>query len=319
MKRRMISLFAALVGLLNLPDFVPASAITADQKNIVDWADYYYNTLWTCHADIAGWRGRYTFYEGQSYHLPYGQPVVSGAYIGYGIDLNEFLEATENSESEFYYLRSEYHDRYSTYYATDCSAFVSSCWGISRNTTYSIPDCASYLGMATYENLLKLLEPGDALNSATLRHVVLVTDLIYDEPGNLYCIEITEQTPPQLSRSYYTPEELAQKYGRDYGIYRYENSVPPAPQTDYLARCEYQPADGQVCLKVNTGIMSLPWGSQGEEGTLLLAIGMPQEFYAVTGIFVNTQNEKWYRVRTETGDVGYLKANAVGYFTAVTI
>jgi hypothetical protein len=82
--------------------------------------------------------------------------------------------------------------------------------------------------MATQANT-SLLQVGDALNSNDVGHVVLVTDLVYNSSGALTSIEITEQTPPQLKRSYYTPYELGSKYGSYYGIYRYYGTVPAAP------------------------------------------------------------------------------------------
>ena len=113
--------------------------------------------------------------------------------------------------------------------------------GIDRKTTYSIPltSGVTYIGMATAANTAQL-QLGDCLNSNDVGHVVLVTDLAYNSSGNLTQIEITEQTPPQLKRSYYTPSELGSKYGGYYGIYRYSGTVPAAPNaftTKYYPAC----------------------------------------------------------------------------------
>ncbi len=207
---------------------VSASAATTNQQNIVDRANYLYNTTWVCQKTISGWRGNYYFYQGSTYRLPYGQPIYSGYYIGYGVSVDDFVASTKNASSVFYTSQSNYDGMYSTYYATDCSAYVSWCWGTSRYTTYSIPQVSTNLGYATTSNNYNL-QLGDALNSNDVGHVVLVTGLTYDSSGTITQIEITEQTPPQLKRSYYTPSTLASKYGAYYTIQRYYGTVPASP------------------------------------------------------------------------------------------
>ena len=55
--------------------------------------------------------------------------------------VDDFVAAAKTAGSVFYTSRSTYYDggSSSVYFATDCSAFVSWCWGVSRKTTYSIP------------------------------------------------------------------------------------------------------------------------------------------------------------------------------------
>ena len=244
MKRRLISFLLCLSLLLTLVPVITSKvqAATADQNNIVARADYLYNITWLCQKTVSGWCGNYTFYSGTAYRLPYGQPIYSGAYIGYGVSVDSFISATKSASSAFYTSRSTYGSTNSVYYATDCSAFVSWCWGIDRKTTYSIPltSGVTYIGMATTANTSKL-QLGDCLNSNDVGHVVLVTDLVYNTSGTLTKIEITEQTPPQLKRSYYTPSELGSYYGGYYGIYRYTGTVPAAPVTvteKYYSSCD---------------------------------------------------------------------------------
>lgn len=206
------------------------NAATTNQLNIVARADYMYNTTWTCKKTISGWNYRYTFYAGNTYHLPYAWPVHAGAYIGYGVSVDNFVKAAANANSSFYKYRSYVSGvgySYSTYYGSDCSSFVSWCWGIKRNTTYTIPNYSRYIGGVSTNNARYALQLGDALNSRD--HVVLVTDLVYNSRGAITMIEITEQTPPQMKRSYYTPEALSAKYGGSYSIYRYYGNVPAAP------------------------------------------------------------------------------------------
>ena len=128
MKRRIISALLCLCMILGLLAWIPptqAQAATASQQHIVDRANYMYNNLWTCQRTVRGWRNNYTFYQGNRYHVPYGQPVSAGAYVGFGISFENFLKATQDPNNVFYTARSNYAGNTSTYYANDCSAFVS--------------------------------------------------------------------------------------------------------------------------------------------------------------------------------------------------
>ena len=229
MTKRLLSLLLCVVLLVSVLPMLntPVHAATTSQNNIVARADYLYGITWKCQKTVYGWRKNYVFNAGSTYRIPYGQPVSSGYYIGFGVSVDTFVSATKNESSVFYTSRSSYGSTNSVYYAMDCSAFVSWCWGISRKTTASIPQVSSNLGKATSSNISKL-QLGDALNSSSVGHVVLVTGLTYSG-SSITQIEITEQTPPQLKRSYYTPSSLASKYGSSYTIQRYSGSVPAAP------------------------------------------------------------------------------------------
>ena len=234
MKKRILSFILCLVliaGIFPFSVFNLAHAATTSQNNIVARANYLYSQTWTCQETVSGWRGNYTFTKGNTYRLPYGQPINSGKYIGYGVTMEEFLTAANTKGSVFYTSRSTYtsNGSSSVFYAIDCSAFVSWCWGIDRYTTYSLPQVASNLGSPT-SSTVSNLQLGDALNSVAAGHVVLVTGLTYSG-STLTKIEITEQTPPQLKRSTYTPDQIITKYGSAYTILRYNGSVPAAPSS----------------------------------------------------------------------------------------
>lgn len=187
-------------------------------------ADWCYNITWVAQETVEGWGS--TFNKGSTYHIPYGQPIMSGKYIGYAATYEEFLEAAATAGSIFYTGRSWCDGPTAPYYATDCSSFVSWVWGIDRTTTYYIPDVTSNLGSVTTDRATYTLQLGDTLNSAS--HVVMVTGLEYDSAGAITRIEITEQTPPQMKRSYYSPSQLYNKYSR-YTIQRYYGDVPTCP------------------------------------------------------------------------------------------
>ena len=230
MNKRVLCLALALVLLLGLLPALgsPVQAATESQNNIVARADYFYGITWVAKSTVYGWNYNYTFSAGSTYRIPYGQPINSGYYIGYGVTIDNFLSSARTAGSVFYTSRSTYSSTSSVYYATDCSAFVSWCWGIDRKTTYSIPQVSTNLGYCTTSNSYNL-QFGDALNSNDVGHVVLVTGLTYNSSGTLTQIEITEQTPPQMKRSYYSPSELGSKYGSYYTIQRYYGSVPASP------------------------------------------------------------------------------------------
>lgn len=212
---------------------VTASALTTGQENIVARADYYYNTKWTAEKNVRGWRNENVFYAGESHHIPYGQPISAGRYIGWGVTVDKFLESTRDPDSVFYQSRSVNNydtGSYSTFYATDCSAFASYCWNLpQRTTTGTFPslNVKSY-GKCTAENIPKI-QVGDVLNKA-YSHVVVVTDISYYEDGSVAGVEITEQTVPEMKRSCYSVTQLEAHFG-SYTIYRYvkRESVTPPP------------------------------------------------------------------------------------------
>ena len=65
-------------------------------------------------------------------------------------------------------------------------------------------------GKCTSANVNEI-QKGDALNyyggSNANNHVVIVSDVTYDSSGNITQVEITEQTPPETKRSYYTASQ----------------------------------------------------------------------------------------------------------------
>lgn len=201
-----------------------AATVTQNQKNMVARADWYYDITWVAQETVDGWSG--TFYKGNTYHIPYGQPIMSGKYVGYAATFDEFLDAAGTAGSIFYTGRSWYEGTTAPYYVSDCSAFVSWVWGINRTTTYYIPGVTESLGYVTTNRATYTLQLGDALNCSA--HVVMVTGLEYDASGAITVIEITEQTPPQMKRSHYTPYQLYTKY-KNYTIQRYHGDVPAAP------------------------------------------------------------------------------------------
>ncbi len=233
--KRVVSIVLALSMCLSFALFgeggtVKTHAATQSQQNIVNRADYLYSLTWVAQQTVTAhaYNYYYTFYKGNTYHLPYGQGATS-YYIGYGVSPQNFVKAANTPGSVFYQNKSYTGSWYSTYYITDCSGFVSWCWGLTaKQSTRSLASYSSYVGAVTVNNIRNYLQLGDALNRYDY-HVVLVTDLIYDASGNLTGIEITEQTVPETKRTIYTPAGLASAYASYDGIYRCKSSVPASP------------------------------------------------------------------------------------------
>ncbi len=244
-----------LVAVMLLPVFangdftVKVHAATQNQLNMVARADYLYNITWVCKKTVSGWKSKYTFYEGSTYRIPYAWAVTAGKWVPYGVSVDDFLAATADPNSEFYTKQSYYSGNsgsYSTYYGNDCSTFVSWCWNISRHTTATIPNVSTLIGNVTTANVNSYLQLGDALNSTSAGHVVLVTDIVRNSAGAITSIEITEQTPPQLKRTTYSVSSLVSKYGASYSIYRYSGTVAAAPAAPATPSISINPNDYTV-------------------------------------------------------------------------
>ena len=318
MKKMIVRGISILLAFAMILSFVPmlhteAKAVTVNQQNIADRADFFFNTTWVCQKNVNAWRDEFVFQKGETYHLPYGQPVNSGKFIGYGVELEDFLMAAADGDSVFYSRQSEFNGWTSVYYATDCAAFVAMCWGTVRQDCSTLPYYSTYKGRPTEANIHSILQLGDALDSTSVGHVVLVSDLIYDDNGDLVQIEITEQTPPQLKRTYFTPSELAAKYGEEFGIYRYEGSVPAVPEWGYTTECTNYAAHCILDVTADTPIMSLPCTSAEDAESVGMGTALKGQSYTATRLYDNTADELWYRIKLEGDKVGYIAADNTIY------
>lgn len=169
--------------------FIPE--VSEGQKNIVKRARQLHEIEWTPLEDRYQWDYRGVFKAETTYTgLPYGQPINSNGYVGYGVSLNTFASSVLDNTSKFYTTYSSYN-KIAPVYSTDCSAYVSYAWGLSvRATTYSIPKYAEKVG----DQSLYSLQVGDCLDKIT-SHVVLISGLTYDADGQIIGIEVMEQTP----------------------------------------------------------------------------------------------------------------------------
>ena len=166
-------------------------AVSQGQRNIVKRAHQLADFTWTPLENITQWGQRGLFTAGTTYTgIPYGQPVNTNGYLGYGVSLENFAAALRDNTSKIYTNVSSYN-KIAPYYSTDCSGYVSYCWGLtSRKTTYSLSSVATKVG----DQSIYSLQVGDILNE-TSSHVVLISDLTYDTNGNIVGVEVMEETP----------------------------------------------------------------------------------------------------------------------------
>ncbi len=166
-------------------------ALSEGQKNIVKRARQLTEIQWTPLEDRNQWGYYGTFKAETTYTgIPYGQPVNTNGYIGYGVSLEAFTTAVLDNTSRFYTGYSNYN-KIAPALSTDCSGYVSYAWGLkSRKTTYYIGDVAEKVG----DQSLYSLQVGDCLNEAS-SHVVLISSLTYDASGTIVGLQVMEQTP----------------------------------------------------------------------------------------------------------------------------
>lgn len=158
-------------------------------QNIVKRAYQMTDIQWTPQKNISGWNSELTYYAGTTYTgLPYGQPVYA-SYVPWSTTLADFIAAVNDPDSKMYTGKSTYGSL-APYYSCDCSAFVSWAWNLSsRQTTSSIPNFATLVSSTTYTGL----QVGDCFCKKG-SHVVLVTDITYDDSGAISGVEISEST-----------------------------------------------------------------------------------------------------------------------------
>ena len=262
-RKKTVSIVSCVLVLVLLAGLLPGvpnatasgPALSQGQQNIVKRARQMTQIQWTPKKDIIGWGGGLTYRAGVTYTgLPYGQPV-NASYVPWSTSLEGFLAAVDNPNSLMYTSYSSYNQR-APYYSIDCSAFVSWAWGLSsRRTTATIPNSATAISTTSYANA----QVGDCLNKSN-DHVVLITDIDYDDSGNIICIEISESTVVaatnyccqvvrygeggSYSLSYFT----SKYFGAGYTLYRSKTR----DSVTYTHSCAV-PLEGDVCAKCGIG------------------------------------------------------------------
>ncbi|MGN0465073.1 MAG: RICIN domain-containing protein [Lachnospiraceae bacterium] len=193
--------------------------------NIVSRAYHQVNITWSPNKLVDGFRDSKgiltgTYFPGRIYvGLPYGQLVNSGRYVPHGASFDTFLNAVADSNSLFYTGRGSYGKLESTYYGSDCSAFVSYSYGLPRMTTTTIGMSSQFSKVDG--NSIYNAQVGDCFNKSG-SHTELITGMEYDQNGELVSVEVSEQTPPKAQTIIYTPSEVQNIINKGYTLLRYK-------------------------------------------------------------------------------------------------
>lgn len=253
--KAILSLLLVLAMLIPAVDIPAAADYTGDylylrsgelsegQINIVRRARQLVEIEWTPVYNLFQWDKEGSFWAGTTYTgVPYGQPVQA-SYVGCDSTLTEFINACDNERSRMYTEYSEYN-KTAPFYSTDCSGFVSYCWGLEmRKTTSDMSDVAELLA----DHTVNALEVGDCLNNENV-HAVLVTGVVRNSDGEITLVETMEATPPISCRKIYGGSErsiddlVSYYFDNGYKIYRY----PQRDSVTYTHDCAV-PIDGDYC------------------------------------------------------------------------
>lgn len=246
----------------------PIELFSVGSENVVKRARQQYEIKWTPQKDVVGYSswtsGKATTFKAKTTYkgIPYGQQVQSGKYVPHGYSLNKFIEAVNDNSGNFYKKRGKRvvtNDKGVTtnimdspYYASDCSAFVSWAYGLDRMTTTTI-DSSSKIKKVSSQSLYSA-KVGDCLNKKGY-HVVLITDLIYDESGKLTKVTIMEQTPPKVKKTTDTVSAITKAYlNKGYVLRRYND----IENVKYTHNCAV-PLSGDTCTSCGiTGELKQP-------------------------------------------------------------
>lgn len=206
-----------------------ATASSAGVRNIVARARQNVDIRWSPVRNVNGFSDPEdpvtVYYAGKTINgIPYGQQVSSGVWVPQSASFDSFLNAVRDAGSPLYTARGRNGSMDSTYYANDCSAMASYCYGISRITTWGFASSSMFVNVPG--NSIYNAEIGDCFNAAGA-HIELITDMIY-ENGKLVGVEVTEQTPPKARSIIYTPARVQALINSAYTLKRYvgRDSVP---------------------------------------------------------------------------------------------
>ncbi|MCD8215377.1 MAG: fibronectin type III domain-containing protein [Clostridiales bacterium] len=248
----------------------PVSLMSTGQENVVKRARQQLEIKWTPVKDVKSYKSQTTFKAGTTYAgIPYGQPCSAGAYVPHSYSLTKFISAVNSSTSKFYTSRGKnsYSGAACPYYSSDCSAFVSWSYGLSRMTTSTIGSSSTIKKVSSQS--IYSAKVGDCLNKSG-SHVVLIGGLYYNSSGTITKVVIMEQTPSKAKKTTITAASAQSKYiNSGYVLRRYSNissvsykhyCVVPIDK-DYCTSCAPKPSAPTISSvsPASTSSLTIKW------------------------------------------------------------
>lgn len=100
-----------------------------------------------------------------------------------------------------------------------------------------------------------------------------------------------------------------------------EATVLPAatqPVSGYVGGCTGYAAYGKIQTTTGTSVMNMPCSSTVESSASAVETASAGAVYTTTRLFENTEGELWYKVKTQSGLIGYIKATDTVYLEDLT-
>lgn len=167
-----------------------------------------------------------TAYSGQHKKIAIIGKYTNGEYAPSPFTLSDFADEVAKSSSKLYTAASGCNVQ-CPLYGTDCSSFVSYCWGIPNMGTGNLPD-HSHSSAIAINSLSKLtqLSFGDAMikqgvQNVSSGHALLIYKVTYNSYGSVSKITIAEETGAITVKHEYTAQQFYDKYKSSTGYYAY--------------------------------------------------------------------------------------------------
>ena len=116
-------------------------------------------------------------------------------------------------------------------------------------------------------------------------------------------------TPPGYGQTGFTTHTCT-KCGHSY-------LSDPVAALNYLADCIPYRTYCQVAVTERTGVMALPCTEETVPGVKTVGFAGKGKVYSCSYFYKNTEGELWYRVTTEDGQIGYIRATETKFHAAL--
>lgn len=212
-------------------------------------------------------------------YIVYGYSLnITEEWTTLGMSFNMFKDWVSNSSSKFYGPAANI----APLYGTDCSGFVSYCWGVQTklgtwgfggSDENGIHYCDAL--NVTNQSSLSMLQVGDAFVKGGA-HAILISGITVDSTGKVTALEVTEETPPitistpwdaaAFVRHYITVEGYLAYRPKTYKVTFVDNKASSTPAPMYvIANVPYGAGNGLPVQSVS-GYQFLGWYTSASGG-----------------------------------------------------